>query len=48
MDDTLCLPGSFKQKAIAKREYWLFLPEHVRFEIGQLGEVKPGMLLYRE
>jgi hypothetical protein len=45
--DTLRVPGSFELKPLAKHEYRLLLPGHVRFEIDQFAKVKPGMLLYR-
>jgi len=45
--DTLRVPGSFELKPLAKHEYRLLLPGHVRFEIDQFAEVKPGTLLYR-
>jgi hypothetical protein len=45
--DTLRVPGSFELKPLAKHEYRLLLPGHVRFEIDQFDEVKPGTLLYR-
>lgn len=44
---TLRVPGSFELKPLAKHEYRLLLPGHVRFEIDQFAEVKPGTLLYR-
>jgi hypothetical protein len=43
----LRVPGSFELKPLAKHEYRLLLPGHVRFEIDQFAEVKPGTLLYR-
>lgn len=45
--DTLRVPGSFELKPLAKHEYHLLLPGHVRFEVEQFAEVKPGTLLYR-
>ncbi len=45
--DTLRVPGSFELKPLAKHEYRLPLPGHVRFEVDQFAEVKPGTLLYR-
>ncbi|MBX3742581.1 MAG: hypothetical protein KF712_16460 [Akkermansiaceae bacterium] len=45
--DTLRVPGSFELKPLAKHEYRMSLPGHVRFEIDQFAEVKPGTLLYR-
>jgi multidrug efflux pump subunit AcrA (membrane-fusion protein) len=45
--DTLRVPGSFELKPLAKHEYRLLLPGHVRFEIDQFAEVNPGTLLYR-
>lgn len=47
VSDTLRVPGSFELKPLAKHEYRLSLPGHVRFEIDQFAEVKPGSLLYR-
>ncbi len=45
--DTLRVPGSFELKPLAKHQYRLLLPGHVRFEIDQFDEVKAGTLLYR-
>lgn len=45
--DTLRVPGAFELKPLAKHEYRLLLPGHIRFEIDQFDEVKAGTLLYR-
>ena len=45
--DTLRVPGSFELRPLAKHQYRLLLPGHIRFEIDQFADVKPGTLLYR-
>ena len=46
VSNTVRVPGSFELKPLAKHEYRLSLPGHVRLQIDQFAEVKPGTLLY--
>jgi hypothetical protein len=45
--DTLRVPGAFELKPLAKHEYRISLPGHVRFETDQFAEVQVGTLLFR-
>ena len=47
ISSTLRMPGAFELKPLAKHEYRMLLPGHVRLEVDQFAEVTPGTLLFQ-